>query len=894
MQQTPDLSITDDLSPSKKPANSQAGGLWLHVAGVVTLSLIVGLPTLTGGFVGGDDHQLVLNHALVNHPSFSHAMQLFSIVHRDLYQPLPMVFFSFQFALADGLGLFESGEASAGAWLFHLFNVLMHATNAVLVLILLRRLGLGKHTHALAVASLFAIHPLQAETIAWLNGQMMLMSTLFALASLIALATFAREAHWKWAVLAILFTACCGLSKVRLGLPVLMLIVLFASAGTFRRVAMRTWLLWIGCTLINIGFVALNIWTTAQAELFSGGAEHFEGPRLARVVLSLAFYVQHFFWPVGLASWYPAPQTIEWTDHATLVALSILIPTLAWVTWASLRYKGFLLGVLWFGATIASTLPLFPARNILAADRYMYLPMIGMIVAVYLFAESLHGQVTKKRASSLSRAITGAMILVLAVLLIGLNVHTSSYYATPIAKMERITALFPHQPRVWGWLAWTHHHEGKEALAYGREEKARKHFEQAIELGKRELERTDAKGQSDGHQVIAMALWDMGQRKKAIDRMQIALLVDKQSPLLKFRLARMYAEIDRTDDAISLLEQAVESAPKYNPVVNALAKHYQKRGQTEKARELFHQALETNSYEVTALMGLSELDIAQATPQTLQNAIERLHSLLLWMPENLEARTNLGVALANLGRIEEAMREYEQIAESPYALPTALLNLAGLYEATGQVDSGRIPELLSQASTVGLDSFEQALFVQQMFLVRGMYDSNSQMWREQIDVLPNKNRTSAWHKFSGIVKHMAFHADGSYRRPGVPPIDAGDLCKQELPALISANRHLPIEMATLACCALIADDIDEALSWLDRLNTTGVAGAPAKQQLALACDLQASGHPQNLWPALLLAHILASDGLIEPAKELLSQFETRCQSSKCQALAETLKKQLDG
>ena len=106
---------------------------WLAPAAIVAVAAVaMGLPTLGGSFVGGDDHRLVLNHVLVNHPSLAHAAELFTIVHRDLYQPLPLLSFSVEFAVAKAFGLFDNSVAG-GARMFHLTNIILHAVNAVLV-----------------------------------------------------------------------------------------------------------------------------------------------------------------------------------------------------------------------------------------------------------------------------------------------------------------------------------------------------------------------------------------------------------------------------------------------------------------------------------------------------------------------------------------------------------------------------------------------------------------------------------------------------------------------------------------------------------------------------------------------------------------------------------------
>ena len=111
----------------------------MPVVMVAVAAVVMGLPTLGGSFVGGDDHRLVLNHVLVNHPSVAHALELFTIVHRDLYQPLPLLTFSAEFAAAKALGLFSEG-VGGGARLFHLTNIILHAVNAVLVWAVIRRL----------------------------------------------------------------------------------------------------------------------------------------------------------------------------------------------------------------------------------------------------------------------------------------------------------------------------------------------------------------------------------------------------------------------------------------------------------------------------------------------------------------------------------------------------------------------------------------------------------------------------------------------------------------------------------------------------------------------------------------------------------------------------------
>ncbi|MCH8966083.1 MAG: hypothetical protein IID43_00245, partial [Planctomycetes bacterium] len=236
---------------------------FLPVALIFLTAVAVGLPTLRGGFVGGDDRRLVLNHVLVNHPSLAHAAELFTIIHRDLYQPLPLLSFSAEFAVAGSLGLLDEGIAG-GAWLFHLTNVLLHAVNAVLVWILIttwsarpddrsitpawvRQTCESSSAVATMAALLFAIHPLQVEVIAWLNGRMMLMSTLFALSAVVSLGVWMRGGRLRWAIAVVVCVALCGLSKVRIGLPFLLVLVPLVRGVKPNR---RLVLIWLSAAVV--------------------------------------------------------------------------------------------------------------------------------------------------------------------------------------------------------------------------------------------------------------------------------------------------------------------------------------------------------------------------------------------------------------------------------------------------------------------------------------------------------------------------------------------------------------------------------------------------------------------------------------------------------------------
>lgn len=611
----------------------------------------MGLPTLRGGFVGGDDRRLVLNHVLVNHPSIDHAIQLFTIVHRDLYQPLPLLTFSGEFAIGKLLGLFEGG-IEGGEWLFHLTNVLLHAFNAVFVWLIVRKLQqrLGDPSVAVATAAalLFAVHPFQVEAVAWVNGRMMLLSTFFGLASILTFSRWldapgtlgarmdSRTSYAGYAILTLVFVLFSALSKIRVGLPLLLGLVALSGGHKLRT---RFWSLWTLCALVTGWFVWINIDATASADLFTKGAEHLQGPRLVRVILALAFYFQHFVWPVGLASFYPTPSTVNWSDSGTIHAALILTLSMAALAMICRISRPCRWGALWFFIAIGDTLPFFPARNVLACDRYMYLPIIGLLWILSNIAGRAYCYWTARSISPLPRWLAYSTAVVILPVLIGQSWHTAKWYNTDLLKTQRVAYLFPNEPRVWENLGWVYHQEGD--------------YDKAIECARRELRHANPNVRGRAFQLLGMSHLDSGQGEKALRLLHHACEVDPDNAMCLYRLAMAYDDLGRLDEALPYYETAAAAAPLHNPTLYRLAALYRRLGRPEAAHRLYEQQLANNPYDVAAVHALAELEMEGETPESYRSASARLAGLLADVPDDGPARQNLAVLVLLEVELEE-------------------------------------------------------------------------------------------------------------------------------------------------------------------------------------------------------------------------------------------------
>ncbi len=824
---------------------------WLVIPGLVVLTaLLMGLPTLRGTFVGGDDHRLVLNHVYVNHPSFEHAIDLFRIVHRDLYQPIPLLSFQMEFSVAGAMGLL-GGEVDSFAWLFHLTNIWLHAVNALLVWLMVRSVctniqGVSRETVAGLAGLLFAVHPLQVEVVAWLNGRMMLLSTMFALLAVWSMVRWLTISRHRWAYLTVLFTLLCAISKIRVGLPVILIALPFVMD---KRVTRRVITVWAVCVVVTAVFVVVNYRATADAGMFAGAAEHMLGSHIVRGLRSLAWYIEHFIWPVGLASWYPAPGMVAWSDRETFISLIVVAPVLALAVILSCKSRKMMFGFGWFFATIAVTLQLVPTRNTLAADRYMYLPIIGLLLVVALGCERLAAMMSHRMGQRRGRLASGFVVSVLTFTMIAVSWHTAWYYENPVRKAQRLAQLNPEALHVWERLAWAYHHDEQYALA--------------IETARKELSHHDSAARSAAYLVIGVTQHELGQYDKAIESYKAAIAEDPKSARPVYRLALTYETLGQSNEALTWMEKAVEMAPLKNPWINRLASVYRLADRRDDARRLYEQSLRNNPFEVPATIGLAELDAELGTRESYQAAADRLEQLLEWMPENVAARVNLGVVYYALGRTRESANAYlEALKYEPLNL-TALLNLGQLHAANG--DAQTAWRYYQDALRVGLESVNQVEAVHDFLTTQGQASMTQSLWNDYLLRHPESSKAKSFLIWSAALSGDKVRA------------------KKTLTTLTSdSEKSDPLVTATRIYLALVEKDVSSALEHTEALCGLAASGASARQRLQRRLADLLLVDEDWPWVYCIAARLLIASSDASRAKAFIEFGSERCKDERCQ------------
>ena len=345
-------------------------------------TLVVFLPVGWFNFLNYDDTDYVTNNAFVKHGFTGSGLhEAFTTFHASNWHPLTWLSHMTDCAL---FGL------NPGA--HHFVNVLFHTANVVLLFLLLLRLT-DKLWPAALIAALFAWHPLHVESVAWISERKDVLSTFFALLTLLVYAKYVRAIQTQNAAaknfyaVSLIFFALGLLAKPMLvTLPFLLLLLDFWPLKRFPLSAFRFPLL-----LEKLPFFALTAASCLVTFIAQKNGEAVVSLakvslyyRLENAPVAVVKYLINFFWPYHLSPIYPMSGKFPALEVALAVSALALISLAAW-RWRNSR-PYFLVGWLWFLGTLVPVIGLVQVGGAAMADRYTYLPSIGFFIALIFLA----------------------------------------------------------------------------------------------------------------------------------------------------------------------------------------------------------------------------------------------------------------------------------------------------------------------------------------------------------------------------------------------------------------------------------------------------------------------------------------------------------------------------
>lgn len=307
---------------------------------------------------------------------------------------------------------------------FHFTNLLLHAATGILLFTLLVR-ATGSPWRSAAVALLFSCHPINVESVAWISERKGLLAGFFSIAALLAYLEYSRRPSApRYAAAFALFLGAILSKPSAVTLPLVMLLFDFwpiaaksANGVRSERIGWRA--LRRGVFLEKLPFLLASgmvVWLTILAESKVGAVGSAEtyplGARLANSMVAVALYIRKFFWPSDLAAFYPHPV---WWPRPMQAVGTLAVAGLAALFIISWRHKRHALcaGLAWFGVLVLPTLGIVQVGWHALADRYAYLPMAGLCIAVvYSIPWGAISRQSKLVLASGAAGIFGAMLAV--------------------------------------------------------------------------------------------------------------------------------------------------------------------------------------------------------------------------------------------------------------------------------------------------------------------------------------------------------------------------------------------------------------------------------------------------------------------------------------------------
>ncbi|HXG10776.1 MAG TPA: tetratricopeptide repeat protein [Gemmataceae bacterium] len=605
---------------------------------------------------------------------------------------------------------------------YHLTNLVWHTATVALLFGVLYRMT-GTVGRSALVAGLFAVHPQHVESVAWVAERKDVLSGFFWVLTLGLYAWYAERPRLGRYLLAFAALALGLLAKPMLvTLPCVLLLLdywplrrmRFTGSGPVESEAAPSyspasvgWLILEKVPLLALALASSVITFIAQRE---GTAvvplQVIPLPdRLVNAVVSYAAYIGQTVWPFHLAIYYPHPYGMR--PAWQLAAAVLVLAAVSVVAVREARRRPYLLvGWLWYLGTLVPVIGLVQVGGQARADRYTYLPHIGLFLAMVWGGADL---LARWRASRVVvTSLAGAVLLGCAVLTV-----------VQVGRWRNNATLWEHALRVTeaNWeahyhVAMIHAEEGRfsdawrhlRAILEIRPDYVVPHFDAGVamlhqrrlpeaELCLREVVRR-APRRAEAHFNLGMALLLQGRPEEAEQSFASAAALEPDNARAHAYLGLALLEQGKSDEAWPHLWKAVKLKPDYAKARDSLGLYYLRRGEAGEAARHFAEAVRLDPGMAEAH---NHLGLARARQGAWREAATHFEQAVRLLPAAADYRANWAWALDHLGRKAEAHAEYRRLLEQDPGWPQQAAQAAWSLATNGARQRRNGPEAVRLA-----------------------------------------------------------------------------------------------------------------------------------------------------------------------------------------------------
>jgi tetratricopeptide (TPR) repeat protein len=531
----------------------------------------------------------------------------------------------------------------------HVMNLLLHMASAILLFAALRRMT-GALWPSAVVAGLFAWHPLHVESVAWIAERKDVLSGVFWMLTLLLYAWYVeRPSVWRY--LAVAASLALGLlaKPMLVTLPCVLLLLDYwplqrmPVAGAVRPV---TWRPLIGekvpLFLLVAGSCVVTTLAQYNQEMLYGLATRSLGDRLAMACIAYVTYLGKTFWPQGLAVFYPY-RPIEPVPPAVLAAAGTLFVVTVLVVWQVRRRPYLLVGWLWYLGTLVPVIGLVPVGYQAMADRYTYIPLIGVFLALVWWGAELARKHLGKLAGEMAAGAALAVCFVLCLVQV-------SYWKDNLTLWRHTYASIGDYPSTNNYLAL--------ALDEARTpERGRdpRNLSEALRVVDRALG-MEPRFDPVLYYTRGKVLHDFGDNKKASADFRKAIELQPTYAGPHYALGTLALSDGKLDDAVQHLQAMIASAPETVSGRMALAEALVRQGRLDDAADTLGEAVRLSPFSASAELALGKVRLRQ---KHFDEALAHLRKAVTLGPREVLNHLYLAYGLYQSGHEAEALAEYE-------------------------------------------------------------------------------------------------------------------------------------------------------------------------------------------------------------------------------------------
>ncbi len=559
--------------------------------------------------------------------------------------------------LSHGLDVSLFGVEAGGA---HAVNVIFHAANSILLFYLIRLLS-GRFWESAAVAAIFAVHPAHVESVAWIAERKDVLSTLFWLLSTLFYVRFVRDSANRNLYFASLILFAVGLAAkpMLVTLPFTLLLLDYWQLARIEELTAKAIWPLVREKLPFFALAAASSVVTVFAQQAGGAIQSTTiipfTARLANAAVAYAKYVAMIFYPANLGAWYPFDANLDALTIAVSVATIVGISAVC--IWQIRTRKYLFVGWFFFLGTLVPVIGILQVGRQAMADRYTYVPYIGLSIAIVWLASDVLNRL--KFPVQAVAAICGIVILALSTVafkqvsfwkntetisLRTLAVTQNNYliesnYCNYLERLNRLDeaaaqcrSAIEHDPTLVE--AWNN--LGTVQMKQNKWDEARASFEKTIKL---------APEYSLAYGNLAKVETNAQNVAKAVEYLNRAIAVDKAGFFDAKRRAEAYSSLAATamklqkyDVAAEAYKNAIEAAPQDTELSRNLAAAYRSLGWANEAVPILLDVIKRNPNSAEAY---NTLGIIYAEQNRKPEAIQQFQRALQINPNFTQAKSNL-------------------------------------------------------------------------------------------------------------------------------------------------------------------------------------------------------------------------------------------------------------